>query len=545
MYFGTRSFWLKMHVPKKELRIRIEHFFGKTNRIIDDRKEAIKILLNVTSTIQEEMVKRIKTETTCGMLMKLYYIFDEVHSMYMHEKEVRDQLVKNGVDNGNVIDQFISNAHIQRNIIDASNIWIENSILLQHDVDWSSKNVKNEFKMDSQLLIDLFLYGMASWYISLLNLSKNVGEENTYSGIEISLNKDVPVEIVKYHPYIFFNTALVGNQSDLNDNKFTVEADQSDFGKGFFEEYNVRFLPFLAALKSIQEDRYMLRGDEKSLTVISKQRLIDYVESCTSPKIEGEKFYEAFVLDKQKIENQLRPKEPIIWIVGTNKYRHEIRPFIGFDDGNVLLSYGALEQAKQLWVSYFNNGGNYYTNPQKADTLKRAMEKRNDELSDVLLEKLREILHKHYDADVDLKDVDYDRIFGKKEDNYGDYDIVYFDKTKRELFLIESKYFSDSLNATGMVNDYNKMFQENGYYYHCRKRYDLVLNEPEKLKAFLNFTGELKVHMLFVSSKPIEMELQDDEKVVTFLSLNIFEKYVTGKLISGEDDSIINTALEI
>ena len=84
-----------------------------------------------------------------------------------------------------------------------------------------------------------------------------------------------------------------------------------------------------------------------------------------------------------------------------------------------------------------------------------------------------------------------------------------------------------------MVNDYNKMFEENGYYYHCRKRYDLVLNEPEKLKAFLNFTGELKVHMLFVSSKPIEMELQDDEKVVTFLSLNIFEKYVTGKLISG------------
>ncbi len=228
---------------------------------------------------------------------------------------------------------------------------------------------------------------------------------------------------------------MVGNQSDLKDNKFTVEADQSDFGKGFFEEYNVRFLPFLAALKSIQEDRYMLRGDEKSLTVISKQRLIDYVESCTSPKIEGEKFYEAFVLDKQKIENQLRPKEPIIWIVGTNKYRHEIRPFIGFDDGNVLLSYGALEQAKQLWVSYFNNGGNYYTNPQKADTLKRAMEKRNDELSDVLLEKLdvlleklREILHKHYDADVDLKDVDYDRIFGKKEDNYGDYDIVYFDR---------------------------------------------------------------------------------------------------------------------
>lgn len=51
--------------------------------------------------------------------------------------------------------------------------------------------------------------------------------------------------------------------------------------------------------------------------------------------------------------------------------------------------------------------------------------------------------------------------------------------------MIESKYFSDSLNASGTVNDYNKMFGENGYYEHCRKRYDLVLAEPDKLKAFI------------------------------------------------------------
>ena len=193
----------------------------------------------------------------------------------------------------------------------------------------------------------------------------------------------------------------------------------------------------------------------------------------------------------------------------------------------------------------FNNGGSYYTIPDKTDELKIAMEKRNKQLSDVLLEKLQEILRANYSPDIDLRDVDYDNIFGKKEENYGDYDIVFFSKAAKELYLIESKYFSDSLNASGAVNDYNKMFGENGYYEHCRKRYDLVLAEPDKLKAFIGTEEKIKVHMLFVSSKPLEMELHDKDEVVTFLSLNTFEKYVQGKLISGEDDSVIGTKFEI
>lgn len=544
LFFGVRPFWLEMRVPKMELQSRVEYFFGKTNRIIDDRNEAIKALSNVTLTIQNEMVERIKKGSTCSMLLKLYYIFDEVHSIYLQEKKTRNQLLKYNFDD-NIIETFLSNAHIERNIIDSCNIWIENCVLLQHDVNWRNVKINNDFVMDTKLLIDMFLYGAASQYLSLLNLSKNISDKNTYYGIQICLTETVPVDILKYHPYIFFNTVLVGNQNILNDNKFTAEADKTEFGRGFYEENNVQFLEFLAALKCFQDDMYMLKGDDKSLTIVSKQSLISYVSSCTSPKIDGDKFYNSFVLNKEKIENQLRPNEPIIWIMGANKYRHEIRPFIGFDDGNVLLSYGALEQAKQLWVSYFNNGGNYYTNPKNTDALKKAMEKRNDELSNVLIEKIRGILHKYFTADIDLKDVDYKRIFGKEEENYGDFDIVFFDKGKRELFLIESKYFSDSLNATGLINDYNKMFEKNGYYYHCRKRYNLVLAEPDKLKNFLNIEGSIRVHMLFVSSKPIELDLQDDDKVVTFLSLNIFEKYITNKLISDEDNSIINTAIEL
>lgn len=79
----------------------------------------------------------------------------------------------------------------------------------------------------------------------------------------------------------------------------------------------------------------------------------------------------------------------------------------------------------------------------------------------------------------------------------------------------------------------------NGYYEHCRRRYDLVLAEPEKLKNFIGTEEKIFVHMLFLSSKPIEMEFQDKDEVVTCLSLGIFEKYITGKLISGETDEVM------
>lgn len=195
--------------------------------------------------------------------------------------------------------------------------------------------------------------------------------------------------------------------------------------------------------------------------------------------------------------------------------------------------------AKQLWVSYFSNGGMCYTNPKNLDSLTVAMEKRNKELSDILIDRVREILNKHYSAKIDYKDVKYHRIFEKREINYGDFDIVYFDENAKELFLIESKYFSDSLNSSGMVTDYTKMFEREGYYEHCRRRYDLVLAEPEKVKKFIGIEEKISVHMLFLSSKPIEMEFQDKDGIVTFLSLGIFERYIEGKLVSGETDEVM------
>lgn len=507
-------------------------------KVIDDRDEALGVLLSISNSIQQKMTRRIKEESTYGMLLKLYYIFGEVHSQYLKEKEVRLKLIKNSSASSEVIDLFENNRNIQRHIIDACNIWIENCVLLQHDVSLQEINVKKEFVMDNDLLIDMYVYGFVSQAISLLRLSKDLSTENSFYGLDIILQDDKPVEVLKYHPVIYFDTVIAGNQSDLVDIPLTLSANDTEFGKGFFATNKVQFLLWLAILQSFEQDQ--LRGDDKSLTVITRERFIELCNSYTNPPVDGKACYDSFVLTKEKLKIHLRSNEEIIWIIGANKFRHEIRPFIELEDGNVLINYGALEQAKQLWVSYFCNGGMCYTNPNKSDELRQAMEKRNEDLSEnILVEKLQEILRANYLGTIDLKDVDYKRIFGAKEKNYGDYDIVFYVADKKELFLIESKYFSDSLNSSGMINDYNKMFGKGGYYKHCRERYDLVMSEPDKLKAFINETDNISVHMLFVSSKPIEMEFQDSDGIVTFLSLGIFEKYINGKLIREDGMSVM------
>lgn len=166
-----------------------------------------------------------------------------------------------------------------------------------------------------------------------------------------------------------------------------------------------------------------------------------------------------------------------------------------------------------------------------------AIEKRNKTLSELLVQMLRNKLRSHYEAGFDEIDVQYHRIFGYKDYNYGDYDLIFYAKDVNELFLIEAKFFSDSLNNSGMITDYEKLFKEKGYYEHCRKRYDLVLAESQKMKEFIGISGNVKVHFLFVSSKPIEIEFEDEDGIVAFPCLSIFDDYLEGKLLPEVGDT--------
>ena len=66
----------------------------------------------------------------------------------------------------------------------------------------------------------------------------------------------------------------------------------------------------------------------------------------------------------------------------------------------------------------------------------------------------------------------------------------------------------------------------------------MVISEKEKIKEFLNIfdSEKISVHFMFVSSKPLEIEFQDEDEVVAFPCLSIFDKYIEGKLLPEVGD---------
>ena len=289
--------------------------------------------------------------------------------------------------------------------------------------------------------------------------------------------------------------------------------------------------------------KYLLLDGKHAYVVITKSKFLSLIDEYTQSKIDPHAFFDTFVLSNSNVSSQLRKNESLLWIIGTNKYRHELRPFLCLSNDTVAISYYALEQAKQLWCSYFANGGMTYSNT--SDKLTTAIERRNEELSNQLVAIIRDQLKELYTPSFDECDVKYDRIFGVKEYDYGDYDVVFYTKQTNELFLIEAKFFSDSLNNSGTITDYEKLFKANGYYDHCRKRYDLVLREPEKIKNFIGASGPLNVHFLFLSSKPLEIEFTDKDRVVSFPCLSIFKNYLAGNLISEDGHQTIRPTHQI
>ena len=67
------------------------------------------------------------------------------------------------------------------------------------------------------------------------------------------------------------------------------------------------------------------------------------------------------------------------------------------------------------------------------------------------------------------------------------------------------------------------------------------MSNPVDMKRFVGADPDesIRLHFLFVSSKPLEIELQDKDGIVTFLSLNNLEGFIKGKLISEDGSTTI------
>ena len=529
--FATRPLWKEINVSKKLVKDLYREYLGMENQDILTRKDAINFLFGITKKIQEEMTRDMRDNSSLNSIKDLYKILDEVYHFYRGQKDARSKMREAGINSGSAFDVFSQNRNMARNIIDAVNLWIENSLLFQENLEKSYD--KNSFGLNQQLCVKMYIYGAASQALSLISLSRKFDSEVLFTGVKIRPNEDYAIEPIKYHPIIHFNTALTGNQNILVDDNELINADTSTVGKGFYTTYKIKFIYSLRLLSTIAED--MLQGGKCAMAVIDKKEFINKIRQYSPEPIDIDDFFELFVLNKEKIKSQIKGNDGIIWIMNTNQYRHEIRPILCLENDRMVVSWCALKQAQELWSSILLNGGMCYSN--KKDDLTRAVEKRNEELSNKLVEILRQKLNNHYKATFDEIDVRYDRIFGVKDFDYGDFDLVFYSQENNELFLIEAKFFSDSLNNSGTVSDYEKLFKEHGYYEHCRGRYDLVMAEPDKIKQFVGAEDSLQAHFLFVSSKPLEIEFQDDDGVVCFPCLSIFDDYIEGRLLPETGDN--------
>lgn len=537
LFFNQYSIWRKYGISKKMLQKESFNIFQTSSSYLE-YDQAVDFLNQSLNRVNSYLLTVSKEPNSYIPFLKYYFIFDEIMNSYMEEKKERHEILIKGIRNENgILDIYEKNRNIERNIIDACNIWIENTVIFQNKLDIKNINVKKEFKLDKKLLINLYLYGLISKSLSLLKLSKQLKKEYQYTGLKIDYSDDEVIELIKYHPFVFFNTLVCGNQNIFVSKKDLETVNETEFGQGFLQHTNINFLCFIAALYHIKKVEF--NNNMLAFNILEKKGFLRAIETYTDPIIKKEAFDKSFILSKEKLESQLRDGETILWKVGSNEFRHELRPFIELSDGNLLLSCSALEQSINIWHNYFMNGGKCYSNVQ-SDQIILGLEKRNNQISNQLVDKIIQILSKNFKKTFCEKNVSSERIFGKLYDenhrliNYGDFDIVFFDNDKKELFLIESKYFSDSFNTSSMINDYKKMFKPNGYLDHCLKRFELVLQKGDQIKNFIKSNDSILVHMMFISSKPLEMEIQDKSKTAFFLPLSVFEEYLNQRLYGGE-----------
>ena len=538
--FITEDFWRKMEIPSKKKQEIFYKYFGKTNQKIDNTDDAISYLKEILDRLQEEMVRDFSNGNSKRVTYELLKIQDKCFKNYYWEKEDRDELVKSRIDSSHIQDIYGTNRNIAQDILYGINIWIENSVLLQQNIE--EKLEVHKENIDIELCLLVHVYGTVSRSLSFLALSKRLKNAKLYYGIEISPDSSMPINVVRDHPVIYYNPLMAGNQKIFSVSEDDYRnIDNSDFGKGFIKEYGISLLMSLRVFSTFQ--KFELQDGKIACMAFEKENFKNRVAEMVNDQDFAEKFLDVFSLSKEKMQANLSKSDPVIWKAGVNKYRFELRPIVMLEDDTICISCQAFEQAKQIWMSFFANGGVAYSDIK--DRFTEAEEKRNTELSEKLVQMIVSTLKGKYPNNFFDTDVKYERIFGARDIDYGDYDIVFYSKNTKELFLVEAKYFSDSLNISGHINDFEKMYKEKGYYEHCRKRYDLVLDNPSNIKTFIGESGPINVYFLFVSSKPLEVELQDEDKIVTIIPFCIFEQFLDGKLISEDGTEAMKPSMAI
>lgn len=239
--FMTRPFWNEVNVPQSLVLKIYKEYLGTKNMIITSRAESIKYISPIVNRLQREILDWIKSTNTNQVIKDLYQIFDKCFRLYITEKEARKQLVDLNISDDDILDAFNCNRNMAVNVLNAVNLWLENAVLYQNEAD--PAQISEDSTADSELFVKLYLYGLTSKALSLLSLSRKFKEKELFYGINLSFESNEPIDVIRYHPVIYYNPALTGNQDAFN---LTVDdykqVDRSVFGIGFQKEHGLSFL---------------------------------------------------------------------------------------------------------------------------------------------------------------------------------------------------------------------------------------------------------------------------------------------------------------
>ena len=199
--FMTRPFWNEVNVPQSLVLKIYKEYLGTKNMIITSRAESIKYISPIVNRLQREILDWIKSTNTNQVIKDLYQIFDKCFRLYITEKEARKQLVDLNISDDDILDAFNCNRNMAVNVLNAVNLWLENAVLYQNEVD--PAQISEDSTADSELFVKLYLYGLTSKALSLLSLSRKFKEKELFYGINLSFESNEPIDVIRYHPVIY------------------------------------------------------------------------------------------------------------------------------------------------------------------------------------------------------------------------------------------------------------------------------------------------------------------------------------------------------
>jgi hypothetical protein len=123
-------------------------------------------------------------------------------------------------------------------------------------------------------------------------MSKKFESTELFTGVIVKPTSDVAIEAEKYHPVIYFNSALAGNQNILSDSSELAKADESLFGNGFKSTYNVSFIYAMRMLATFEAK--MLCDGKYAMTFIDKKTFIDIINTYSSGLVNADSFFDTY-----------------------------------------------------------------------------------------------------------------------------------------------------------------------------------------------------------------------------------------------------------